>query len=300
MHRGKFLSWSFGAYFIITGLCGNIAHSECAEIYLDNRLEKTNGRYPTFTEAFNLINERNVRTIVETGTARCGDTNFDGDGGSTILFGHWAFDHNAQMFSVDISESHIEIAKKVTQPYLSNLHYVLQDSVAFLESFEGPIDFLYLDSWDYSETDPHPAQIHNLKEVIAAYDKLHDKSIIMIDDCNIPGGGKGKLAIEYLLERGWHKHTNKHQVILLKHSDHTADVLARNCTVGKWKEAAQALAEKPNVPAARALILSCKNEFLAAQGGSEWCSQSPGNKALRDKANAALKVAGIEVEIDCP
>jgi predicted O-methyltransferase YrrM len=162
------------------------------------------------------MEERKVKVIVEAGTARCGDTNFDGDGGSTILFGHWAVDHDAKMYSVDISQSHIDIATKVTLPYLSHLSYVLSDSAAFLQSFEGKIDFLYLDSWDYSETDPEPAQIHNLKEVTAALDKLHDNSIVMIDDCNVPGGGKGKLAIAYMVEKGWRTHINRHHVILLK------------------------------------------------------------------------------------
>ncbi len=198
-------------------LYGNVIHCQDVEIYMENRLDPSNGRYPTFKEALRLITERKVQTIVEAGTARCGDTNFDGDGGSTIIFGHWACVNEATMFSVDISETHIEIAKNVTQPYLSHLFYVLEDSVTFLQNFNETIDFLYLDSWDYSENDPYPAQIHNLKEVLAAFDKLSDDSIVMIDDCNVPGGGKGKLAIEFLLHNGWYTHRNFHQVILLKH-----------------------------------------------------------------------------------
>ena len=198
-------------------LCFNSIHADELDMYMENRLERNNGRYPTFKEALRLISERNVKTIVEAGTARCGDTNFDGDGGSTIIFGHWACDHDATMYSVDISQTHIDIARNVTKDYLSNLFYVLEDSVSFLHNYEGTIDFLYLDSWDYSENAPYPAQIHNLKEILAAYDKLTDDSIIMIDDCNIPGGGKGKMAIEFLLNNGWYTHMNRHQVILLKH-----------------------------------------------------------------------------------
>jgi hypothetical protein len=85
-----------------------------------------------------------------------------------------------------------------------------------LRTFPSQIDLLYLDSYDYDENNPGPPQEHNLNEVIAAYDKLTDNSIVMIDDCNIPGGGKGKLAIQYLQDRGWRLYTNKHQVILLK------------------------------------------------------------------------------------
>ncbi len=97
------------------------------------------------------------------------------------------------MFSVDISESHIAIAEKASTPatFLENLHFILQDSVEFLGNFEGAIDFLYLDSYDYDEKNPGPPQQHCLNEIVAASCKLHDGSVVMIDDCNIPGGGKG-------------------------------------------------------------------------------------------------------------
>jgi hypothetical protein len=186
--------------------------------YLDGRLEANNGRYKTFTEALRLLTERHVQMIVETGTERWLDAKycFDGDGGSTIIFGHWATANNAQMFSVDINETHVGYSQNNAVDYLKNLSLVIQDSVAFLKQFPDHIDFLYLDSYDYSERDSLPAQYHCLNEVLAAEDKLTDRSIVMIDDCNIPGGGKGKLAIEYLLSRGWILHKNFHQVILLK------------------------------------------------------------------------------------
>jgi hypothetical protein len=192
--------------------------SEDPDLYLKDRLPLENGRYSTFIESLNLLFERNVRTIVETGTARCGDTNFDGDGGSTIIFSHWAKEHGAKMFSVDISQPHIDLAKAASSSYLENIEFVLEDSVKFLKEFPGQIDFLYLDSYDYDEENPNPPQEHALKEIMAAYDKLTDHSIIMIDDCNIPGGGKGKLAIDYLINLGWYLRTNGHQVILLKQS----------------------------------------------------------------------------------
>jgi hypothetical protein len=184
--------------------------------YFEGRLLTQNGRFPTMMKAMELCESRGVKTIVETGTARCGDTNFDGDGGFTIIFGHWAYANNIDMFSVDISESHIDIAQKASVPFHRNLHFILQDSVEFLRTFQGKIDFLYLDSYDYNENHPGPPQAHCLKEIKAAYDKLHEASVVMIDDCNIPGGGKGKLAIEWLLARGWKKVTNRHQVILVK------------------------------------------------------------------------------------
>lgn len=184
--------------------------------YMEKRLPSNNGRYATFYEALRLMSERQVKVIVETGTARCGDTNFDGDGGSTVLFSHWAHAHGASFYSVDINAKHIEIARAVVLPYLDNVQFVLSDSVRFLSDFDQIIDFLYLDSWDYDEKNPGPAQQHCLKEVQAACSHLTENSIIMIDDCNIPGGGKGRLALGWLEQQGWYRHRNKHQVILLK------------------------------------------------------------------------------------
>lgn len=188
------------------------------EKYLSKRLPRGNGRYHTFRSCLKLLNQRNIQTIIETGTARCGDENFDGDGGSTILFAHWAKDHDAMLFSVDNNAVHIARAKEAVTEYASNIEFVLEDSVRFLEEFPGQIDFLYLDSYDFDEENPGPPQKHALREIMAAYDKLSKHAIVMIDDCNIPHGGKGKLAIKFLKEKGWYLKENRHQVILLRKS----------------------------------------------------------------------------------
>ena len=207
---------SAGLFFILfIWMC---LQADNPALYLEGRLPEANGRYKTFYEALRLMSERGVKTIVETGTERWleAKNSFDGDGGSTIIFSHWAFNNKAHMYSVDIDQNHLAYSTNNTFAYKSNLTLVLQDSVEFLKYFPNKIDFLYLDSFDTNEHNPGPSQDHCLKEVMAAEDKLTDKSIIMIDDCNVPGGGKGKLAIEYLRSKGWLLHRNYHQVILLK------------------------------------------------------------------------------------
>lgn len=186
--------------------------------YLEGRIPLSNGRYPSFKEALTLMTKRNVQVIVETGTERWLEEQycFDGDGGGTIILSHWAMDHGAYMYSVDINETHLYYASLNTKKYANHLCLVLEDSVSFLERFPTSIDFLYLDSYDYDEKNPLPAQQHCLREIQAAEHKLKDSSIVMIDDCNIPGGGKGLLAIKYLLSKGWILHKNHHQVLLIQ------------------------------------------------------------------------------------
>ena len=188
--------------------------------YLDSRVDKNAKRFETFHEAIRLMNIRNIKNIVETGTQRCSNFrhSFDrtGDGGGTIIFAHWAKDHSANLYSVDIDKECIEISRRNTSYFGNTIRVILDDSVNFLANFSDQIDFLYLDSYDYDMNNPDPAQNHCLNEILASENKLHEQSVIMIDDCNIHRGGKGLLAIEYLKSKGWVLHKNLYQVILIR------------------------------------------------------------------------------------
>jgi len=169
-----------------------------------------------FHTVLRLMRERNVHLVVETGTARGGHMAFTGDGGFTIIFGLWASLNKAHLYSVDISAQGIENAKTMVKPYMDYITFVEDDSVHFLKEFDQTIDFLYLDSFDYEKNNPLPSQEHHLKEIEAAYDKLKPESIVMIDDCDLPGGGKGKLVINFLTARGWKVVFKSYQVILVR------------------------------------------------------------------------------------
>lgn len=151
---------------------------------------------------------------METGTARAGAQNFIGEGGSTIIFGDWATQNDAKRYSVDISPEAVFKARNAVRNYVNHVEIVWVDSILFLANFNQPIDFLYLDSYDFDFNNPFPSQHHHLLEIEAAYPQLHENSIVMIDDCGLPYGGKGKLIIPYLLERGWKIVFNGYQVIL--------------------------------------------------------------------------------------
>ncbi len=182
---------------------------------LEGRISKGNRRYGGFSEAFRLMSERGAKVLVETGTARGGDLKFEEDGGSTILFADWASQNGAILYSVDNSKSHLREAKKAVNLYLDNIQCVHEDAALFLKDFPLIIDFLYLDSGDFDPSFPEISQRYHLAELMAAMPHFSLNTIVMIDDCGLPHGGKGKLVIEYLISHGWRIAMHGYQVILV-------------------------------------------------------------------------------------
>lgn len=184
--------------------------------YLENRLGEFDKRYQSFVMIMDILQERNAKLLVETGTSRDGASNFAGDGGSTIIFADWATDNDAYLYTVDIDPRAIANSQQAAAAYAHNVDFVVSDSIKYLSEFAYPIDFLYLDSYDFNLWDPTPSQTHHLREIEAAYDKLHENSVVMIDDCDLPYGGKGKLVIDYLRKRNWKIIYSGYQVILVR------------------------------------------------------------------------------------
>ena len=175
-----------------------------------------NERYLTFKIALNLLNQTQENpTIVETGTNWFNDL---GGGRSTNVFGEYVKKYGGQLWTVDIQQESIDACKVFTAGLAENIHYITDDSHHFLEGFLGTIDLLYLDSFDYpieavvpGATDKPQEKIdqeiidcqnHQLKEMKLAWPKLHVGSIILLDDNQLPGGGKTKMTKEWLKEKG--------------------------------------------------------------------------------------------------
>jgi len=178
-------------------------------------------RRDTLREVLRLLDERGAKTLLETGVARMGLEKSKGDGASTIVFGLWAKQNDARLYSVDIDPEATERAgQAVAKMDLSDsVTLVTSDSVAYLDEFTDMVDFLYLDSYDYHKTDTAiqtASQAHHLKEIEAIEGCLHEDTVILIDDCDMPNGGKGKLVIERLTANGWKVHMSEYQVILVK------------------------------------------------------------------------------------
>jgi hypothetical protein len=185
---------------------------------LNDKIPFYNKRYGTFALALDLLSIRKASILVETGTARNGLANCSGDGCSTIIFAEWVKNNGGKLYSIDINAENLQAAANALGDAASSVHLVHSDSIAFLRNFNHPIDFLYLDSCDLDFFNPIPSQEHHLQEIIAAYPWLTQNSIVMIDDSEtyLPGGGKGKLVIDFLMAKGWGILAHGYQVILVK------------------------------------------------------------------------------------
>jgi predicted O-methyltransferase YrrM len=191
---------------------------ESIEDSVSSLINKAMGWYPktqrreSFDLAMRLIVLRKSKIWVETGTSRNGRANCIGDGCSTVVLSNLRKllgDEEVQFYSVDIDTKGCEEARESLEEFGSDAAQVIEsDSIAFLRDFTARtgherIDFLYLDSYDYTRTDPLPSQMHHLHELHAAMNKLHDGSIILLDDCLLPFGGKCRFVGAYLMTHGW-------------------------------------------------------------------------------------------------
>lgn len=208
-------------------------------IFSDSEFEKryfdpSGLRYWGFKVALNLFIQRGGRTILETGCARQVDD--WGAGMSTVIFGYVVKKFGLNLHTVDNNPEALKIAKELTTEYKDFISYNEKDSIDFLKNVNFTVNLLYLDSFDYPDgilsrmygesTDivkalqglkelpdkefdekygdiVAPCQEHQLKEFKIIEDQLSTNAIVLLDDNNLPGGGKTRLTKEYLLTKGW-------------------------------------------------------------------------------------------------
>jgi hypothetical protein len=160
-------------------------------------------RLATMKMAVYLINQGRPINFVETGTCRKNHKTHPNiedraaDGCSTVLFSNFCHSvGSGRVWTCDIDSQNIENCKIATEEYNEYVEYVIDDSINFLKNFKERIDFLYLDSVDSHVSG---SAEHQLKEIEAAFDKIHNKTIILLDDL----GQKTKLSIPFLQEKNW-------------------------------------------------------------------------------------------------
>ena len=131
------------------------------------------------------------------------------DGHSTVF---WC-STGAEVYSVDIDFKAVRIAKKSIREY-RNGKVLWTDGLKFLKKFKSRIDLLFLDAWDVLPGTQY-AENH-LLAYLAAKDKLRDRNIIVIDDTDVGGGGKGRLLLPVLQAEGYDILVSGRQTIALK------------------------------------------------------------------------------------
>lgn len=135
--------------------------------------------------------------IVETGTVRQVD-NWEGDGQSTLVWNHLAADRNGSVITIDINPAGAQL---VTDLELDHVTALTGDSLTILPTLTGPINLLYLDSFDINFEHPQPAADHHLAELFAAQHLLQSGSIVAVDD-NYDDAGKGSEVASYFERHG--------------------------------------------------------------------------------------------------
>jgi hypothetical protein len=205
-------------------------------------------RFSTMKAAVSLYLQRPRNVIVETGTTRLEDD--WGGGMSTLVLGEVADTFKSKLYTVDIDGYNMDVSRKITTQYKNSIEYVVSDSVEFFQKYSGdPIGLLYLDSYDYpygelldiygGKTDINVAKLilgkmseeeivekhghiirasqnHCLNELRAALPHTTADTVILIDDCDLPGGGKGRTAKNFLANQGYTCVLDNYQSLWIK------------------------------------------------------------------------------------
>ena len=170
-------------------------------LFLNKYNNPKNIRFNSFKFALDEAFKRNLKIIVETGTAR-GKQNFLffsktnwKDGMSTLIFSEYAKYVDGHLHACDINPRSIKNAKKFTNKFKDKITFYLEDSVSFLRNFKKKIDFLYLDSLDAQHSNTSEHQLNEIKNSIK---NLHKNSLVLLDD----KVGKSSLSKNYMLDNG--------------------------------------------------------------------------------------------------
>jgi hypothetical protein len=151
--------------------------------------------------------------IVETGCIRAEE---DWSAGySTYFFGHTLKHGGGRLVSIDNDAEHVAFARKWTDGL--PVEVIQSDSRDWLRANAATIDGLYLDSAD---TGTPQYQEICLEEARAALTRLSANAPILIDDTPYTGagkfGGKGALAIPWLVSQGYSVAVAGYQVLLTR------------------------------------------------------------------------------------
>lgn len=171
-------------------------------------------RAPTFVEAAKFILGLNKPYLIETGCFR-GCT---GDGQSTAILATLVKETGGRFESYELHEHNIE--KAVEHIHSMDLVgvavFVLGNSLATLPAIMDKVSFAYLDSYDFEEHKALDAQNHQLREVEILLPKMAHHSAFLLDDCDLPLGGKAGLSVPLILANGYKETATGYQRLFIR------------------------------------------------------------------------------------
>lgn len=139
--------------------------------------------------------------LIETGCYR----GIPQDGQSTVILALLAQHIGIVALSYDIRDDHISQAQALLrdQHLEQFVTFIHGDSIDTLAHRKTHIRFAYLDSYDFEANDPEPSQRHQLKEAQLVVDLVDKPAAILLDDCDLPHGGKAGMSGPFLESHGW-------------------------------------------------------------------------------------------------
>lgn len=172
----------------------------------------SNSRYWTWQLTLGILAQtRKNPLIVETGCQRQEDDL--GAGMSTSILGEFVQRYGGKLITVDLFQRHLDVCRACTLEYQNVIEYVASDSLKYMSSYKGPpADMVYLDSLDYPVGEnagdiemQKAAQEHCLKEFKFGWNSglITEDTLVLIDDNQLPGGGKPRMLKEHLVQEGW-------------------------------------------------------------------------------------------------
>lgn len=128
------------------------------------------------TTALRILSKKPA-VILETGTSAYGVD-------SSRLFDSYIRNFGGSFFSIDNRK---QAKRDLFLQHSRKSVFLTGDSVEVMKKMAKDvtfplIDLLYLDSWDVDWFNPKPSADHGLREFLAIENKLHDGSVIIVDD----------------------------------------------------------------------------------------------------------------------
>lgn len=164
---------------------------------LDEMTEPPCGRKDVFDKAFEFF--ENPMVLEFGATRKMG--NWEDDGYSTIYLAYKVAS-GGLFTSVDNDYKAIETSRKLIDLYSikSRNYLVVADAIQYATTTKDKWDIVYLDAWDATK-DIELSQDKHLELFKALEDKLHDESIVIVDDTVT----KGVKVLPYMESKGWKK-----------------------------------------------------------------------------------------------